>query len=735
MDLKLDQFKDVNLVIDKANDVFIPRQFVSQGDYKGRTLTVQVTNNGSIGEVPGLALNLNWHNEASGLTDLTAFTILDKANSIFRIEYPENMMTPGKVYASIQIIQDGKVTNLKQFELIVQKLAGQPVGIVEKAEFSALVAVLADSNKFRTDIDSLSASKADKNYINDYLSKVTVVPEAFTNLAAIQAKYPNGANGVMVAADNGHKYIWNGTQWFDAGIYQAVGIAPNSVATEALKQSAVTINKIDGLTVNSRHSVNRFDSKNYSIGAITSGDGSFTIDSWVHTNFIAVPTGAVVRINQAYQSYLRTYDKFGNFLKEYNNTNVESVSVQVDDNARFIIVNCFKDYIDSFILTINDPMPASYQPFTSATDSAEINWLYLMDNSVSPAKLNGTKIIKRRSVNRYNKQDVIPNQAATLDGFLTSVNWQRTDYLDVTPGDVITLSHALQTVAIGYDLSKKPIRDWKYDNEQGETSIVIPENVFFIIINAMKDWQNFMFSVNEPLPSNYDPFVKNDIVDVSWISRSKFENKSAMMFGDSIAWYDGHAQPDGTIAVGYETWLEQQLGFVEAQNLGISGAPFATGKTPDNGIGAKIESEYKTTDLVLIAGGTNDFKLDVPLGEVQPVSGTFDKTTTAGALQSALEHIFTTNNDQEILLMAPIQRDNAGYTIYSTNQAGFKLNDYRQMIIKLGELYSIPVWDGYASSGLNLLNLNKYTLDGLHPNNAGFERISKSLCAYIKGVF
>lgn len=154
MDLKLDQFKDVYLVIDKANDVFIQRQFVSQGDYKGRSLTVQVTNNGNVGEVPGLTLNLNWHNEASGLTDLTAFNVLDKKNSIFRIEYPDNMMTPGKVYASIQIIQDGKVTNLRQFELIVQKLAGQPVGIAEKAEFSALVAVLADSNKFRTDIDS-----------------------------------------------------------------------------------------------------------------------------------------------------------------------------------------------------------------------------------------------------------------------------------------------------------------------------------------------------------------------------------------------------------------------------------------------------------------------------------------------------------------------------------------------------------------------------------------------------
>lgn len=163
MNLELDHFRDVDLVIDYANYSFIEKQFVSQGDYKGRTLTVQVTNNGVVGEVPGLMLNLNWYNEASGLADLSAFSVLDKANSIYRIEYPQHMMTPGRVIASIQVIQNGKVTNLKQFELTVQRLAGQPVGIVQKAEFSALVAVLADSNKFRTDINDLGDKKVDKN--------------------------------------------------------------------------------------------------------------------------------------------------------------------------------------------------------------------------------------------------------------------------------------------------------------------------------------------------------------------------------------------------------------------------------------------------------------------------------------------------------------------------------------------------------------------------------------------
>ncbi|EOH85495.1 SGNH/GDSL hydrolase family protein [Enterococcus casseliflavus] len=238
--MELDQFRDVDLVIDRANDSFVQKQFVSQGDYKGRTLTVQVTNNGNVGEVPGLTLNLNWHNEASGLTDLTAFDEINKANSIFSIEYPQRMMTPGKVFASIQIIQNGKVINLKQFELTVQRLAGQPVGIVEKAEFSALVAALADSNRFRTDIDSLDTTKADKTdlaltdskvadldsvkadkvEVNDLFSSVgSGSPKgAFDTLDQLKAKYPNGTAGVFIVKDTNKWYYYN-ESWLEGGNY------------------------------------------------------------------------------------------------------------------------------------------------------------------------------------------------------------------------------------------------------------------------------------------------------------------------------------------------------------------------------------------------------------------------------------------------------------------------------------------------------------------------------------
>lgn len=258
MALSLDKFRDVDLVIDKANDNFIQRQFVSQADYKGRTLTVQVTNNGEVGEIPGLFLNLRWQNQVSGLTDLTAFNLIDKENSVFRIEYPEHMMTPGKVVASIQLIHDGKTLHMKQFELTVQKLAGEAVGIVEKAEYSALVAVLSDANKFRTDIATLDVVKVNKDsldtIVNALNTKINNIPKGspsgtYGTVAALKAAYPNGDSNIYIVTADGNWYYWNGIEWTAGGQYQTTGIADGGVDVDQIFDEAVMPPKTSFLTM------------------------------------------------------------------------------------------------------------------------------------------------------------------------------------------------------------------------------------------------------------------------------------------------------------------------------------------------------------------------------------------------------------------------------------------------------------------------------------------------------
>lgn len=232
----------MDLVIDKANDNFIQRQFVSQGDYKGRTMTVQVTDNGLIGKVPGLALNLRWRNQASGAADLSAFECIDVENSVFRIEYPQNMLTPGKIVANIQVIQNGTALHLKSFEITVQRLAGEMTGIVDKAEYGALVAVLADANKFRTDIDRLGMDKADKDDVETALAEkvnnteLNVTNEAVDNL--VSGKVDKGGVGQvswgMLAQDARDNISGD----------KVATVGPNSVSTTNIVDSSVTKNKL-----------------------------------------------------------------------------------------------------------------------------------------------------------------------------------------------------------------------------------------------------------------------------------------------------------------------------------------------------------------------------------------------------------------------------------------------------------------------------------------------------------
>ena len=88
--------------------------------------------------------------------------------------------------------------------------------------------------------NALLANKANINYIDNYLSSVTAVPETFASLTAIKDKYPSGKNGLMVAADNGHKYIWTNNTWTDAGVYQSTGLADGSVTPNKLALCATT---------------------------------------------------------------------------------------------------------------------------------------------------------------------------------------------------------------------------------------------------------------------------------------------------------------------------------------------------------------------------------------------------------------------------------------------------------------------------------------------------------------
>lgn len=232
--MNFDRFRDVDVVIDKANDSFIQKQWASTGDKNGRTLTVMITDAGIVGEVPNVTLSLLWRNLSNGITDEHAFTVKDKATSKFIIAFPNNMLTPGKVIAQIRIWLDEKVIATKPFEIEVGGIAGAMSGVLKQQEFGLLTTVLADAINL-------------KSFVINELEKVSAgAYDTVSSVTELNQKYPNGAPGnanvVVLEPDGvtGFQYSFTNGSWKKGSRVQNQGVAANSIDFEKINFQTTT---------------------------------------------------------------------------------------------------------------------------------------------------------------------------------------------------------------------------------------------------------------------------------------------------------------------------------------------------------------------------------------------------------------------------------------------------------------------------------------------------------------
>lgn len=182
--------------------------------------------------------------------------------------------------------------------------------------------------------------------------------------------------------------------------------------------------------------------------------------------------------------------------------------------------------------------------------------------------------------------------------------------------------------------------------------------------------------------------------------------------------------------------MNKHIGFNSINNSGYSGYALADGTSHGTGVVTEIlKSDNTLYDLCSIACGTNDFKLNVPIGELGIISESeFDRNTFYGAYRTAIEYLLNQKPTLRVVLFTPLQRDNDGYDVNKINTSGHKLIDYVNAVRKVGELYGIPVCDMYSNSGFTKLTLDTYTIDGLHPSNAGFKRMGNYATQFVNSI-
>lgn len=293
------------VTLDSKNTIAPEPVYLRQGDKTGAVvIDATLMDNGVPVALDGLTpmFKANTADGQAVIADSTGFNVLDSANGEFTYQVPNALSAvPGKIkvaYFSFSNSSGSESTFDVPFVIcsavdITQKQADDYITIID-----GTIDSLSDKiNRLNTDLknildnynsgdfynkaqtdskDSATLSNA-KLYVDSSISSILSVPETFPDLASIKAKYPNGASGVMVAADNGHKYIWNGTVWADSGIYQAVGLAESQITSKSVSSIAsgdVFISEIKDADKNSWNDPNQtltfsFDPQTGSFSATT----------------------------------------------------------------------------------------------------------------------------------------------------------------------------------------------------------------------------------------------------------------------------------------------------------------------------------------------------------------------------------------------------------------------------------------------------------------------------------
>jgi lysophospholipase L1-like esterase len=230
--------------------------------------------------------------------------------------------------------------------------------------------------------------------------------------------------------------------------------------------------------------------------------------------------------------------------------------------------------------------------------------------------------------------------------------------------------------------------------------------------------------------------------------QSQWKGKRVAFLGDSMT----DKRRVGTTCIYWE-YLVELLG-IEPSVYGISGNQW-------DGIYKQAlklhEEKGSNIDAILIFAGTNDYNHNTPIGDFFAETtketnhnGTvvtrkyrtpvMNDTSYCGRINKVMDYLKTNYPQQQIVIMTPIHRGYAKFSDknvqpdeYYCNGKGLYLDTYVDVLKQASSLWSVPLIDLYAISGLypmaesNAQYFHKSDTDMLHPNANGDYRLAKTI--------
>ncbi len=206
--------------------------------------------------------------------------------------------------------------------------------------------------------------------------------------------------------------------------------------------------------------------------------------------------------------------------------------------------------------------------------------------------------------------------------------------------------------------------------------------------------------------------------------------------GDSITEGAGASQ----VCLRFTDRIAQEYGAV-CRNYGIGGTRIAQNIHPsenpviDQDFCGRVDKMDPDADLIVVFGGTNDFGHgDAPLGQMT------DRTpdTFYGAVHTLCQKLLLRYPDAQIVFLTPIHRWNEENPCGDLKEQPVGiLKTYVEIIKQVAEYYALPVLDLFAESGIQPqveFLKERYTVDGLHPNDKGYALLSRKIARFIERI-
>ena len=216
----------------------------------------------------------------------------------------------------------------------------------------------------------------------------------------------------------------------------------------------------------------------------------------------------------------------------------------------------------------------------------------------------------------------------------------------------------------------------------------------------------------------------------------ELEKLKINFLGDSITEGVGASTPEKC----FVSQIAQKTRVI-CNNYGISGTRIAKQRNllelekTDRYFNSRTADMERDADIVAVFGGTNDHGHgDAPLGKID----SRDENTFCGAMNVLCENLINTFPESRIVFITPLHREGEELV---WNSLGIRnvgtLNEYCKIIKDICSKHSIPVFDAYSELGINPnfeAQKVKYMNDGIHPNDAGHEKLADYIIAKLRAM-